>query len=195
VPALERAAPSVRAPSLAAPAAAGPQDAEADGLDAGTLEVDVGPMEVHLRRASGARRIAAWAIDGIPFLALYALALRAALDRLPHGPLDLAGALDLAAAEARGITLPLLAGAVILLAVYHALSHGLAGATLGKQLAGIRVVGPDGRRPGLGRSAWRAAAIAFSLGLLGLGVLLALFTRSGRALHDLLARTWVVEAP
>jgi len=153
-------------------------------------------MEVHLRRASGVRRVMAWVIDGLPFLALFALALRAALERLPHsGPLDAAGVLDLAAAEARGITLPMLASVVILFAVYHALSHGLAGATLGKRLLGLRVVGPDGSRPGLGRSAWRAAAAALSLGLLGLGVLLALFTRSGRALHDLLARTWVVQAP
>ncbi len=163
--------------------------------DEGTVEVDVGPIEVHLRRASGTRRVAAWVIDGVPFLALFALALRTALGGLSAAPLDLAATLDLAVAEARGITLPLLAGTAILFAVYHTLSHALAGATLGKRLLGLRVVGPGGTLPGLGRSAWRAVAASLSLGLLGLGVLLALFTRSGRALHDLLARTWVVEAP
>jgi uncharacterized RDD family membrane protein YckC len=34
-----------------------------------------------------------------------------------------------------------------------------------------------------------------SAACLGLGFLLALFTRTGRALHDLVARTWVVKAP
>jgi uncharacterized RDD family membrane protein YckC len=34
-----------------------------------------------------------------------------------------------------------------------------------------------------------------SVALVGLGVLLALFTRSGRALHDFLAGTWVVVRP
>jgi len=159
-------------------------------------EVEVAPMEIHLRRASELRRVLSWAIDGIPFLALFALALRATLERLPHaGPLSAAGVVDLAIAEARGITLPMLSCAVILFAVYHALAHGLAGATLGKRLLGLRVVGPDGNRPGLGRSVVRAIVATVSLGLLGLGVLLALFTRSGRALHDLVARTWVVEAP
>jgi uncharacterized RDD family membrane protein YckC len=47
----------------------------------------------------------------------------------------------------------------------------------------------------MARSAARSALAALSVAALGLGVLLAFFTRSGRALHDLLARTWVVEAP
>jgi uncharacterized RDD family membrane protein YckC len=162
----------------------------------GTLEVVVGPVEIHVRRAPSWKRILAWVLDGIPFAALFALALRVALDRLPHAaPLDIAAALELAGAEASGITGPIFGGTLVLLAVYHALAHAMAGATLGKRLVGIRVVGPDGRRPGLGRATVRAVLGVVSLLLLGLGVLLALFTRSGRALHDLLARTWVVEAP
>lgn len=35
--------------------------------------------------------------------------------------------------------------------LYFALLEGLAGATLGKRVLGIRVVGPEGRRPGLRR--------------------------------------------
>jgi uncharacterized RDD family membrane protein YckC len=169
---------------------------EAQPERSGTLEVDVGRVEVHVRRPPGWKRALAWGLDGIPFAALFLFALRLALDRLPHAaPLDLGAALDLAGAEASGITVPIFAGTLVLFAVYHALAHGLSGATLGKRLVGIRVVGPDGRRPGLGRAAVRAVLGAVSLLLLGMGVLLALFTRSGRALHDLLSRTWVVEAP
>jgi uncharacterized RDD family membrane protein YckC len=158
-----------------------------------TIEVDLGPMELRLRRASDGRRVAAWILDGLPFIALFALTLRFALDHLPHEPLDLLGYLDLAAVEARHVTGPIFAGALVLFGVYHALSHGLSGATLGKRLLGLRVVCRDGRRPGLGRAALRAFLALVSVAALGLGVVLALFTRSGRALHDLLARTWVVE--
>lgn len=162
----------------------------------GTLDIALDPAEIHLRRAPDWKRALAWLVDGLPFAALFAFALRLALDRLPHAaPLDLAATLDLAGTEIAGITGPIFAGTLILFAVYHLLAHGMSGATLGKRLLGIRVVGRDGQRPGLGRAGVRAALAAVSLLLLGLGVLLALFTRSGRALHDLLARTWVVEAP
>lgn len=160
-----------------------------------TIEVDLGPMPVRLRRAPDWRRVGAWILDGIPFLAFFALILRYALDRLPHGPLDLVGYLDLAGQEARDVTGPVLACVLVLYAVYHALAHGLSGATLGKRLLGLRVVRRDGRRPGLGRASLRAALALLSVGLLGLGILLALFTRSGRAFHDFVARTWVVQAP
>jgi uncharacterized RDD family membrane protein YckC len=161
-----------------------------------TVEVVVEPVEVHLRRAPDWKRVLAWVVDGLPFGALFAFTLHLALDRLPHAtPLDLSTALDLAGAEASAITGPIFAGTLVLFVVYHLLAHGLYGATLGKRLFGIRVVGRDGERPGLGRATVRAVLAATSLLLLGLGVLLALFTRSGRGLHDLLARTWVVEAP
>lgn len=168
------------------------------GLDASpseVVDVDLGPAEIHLRRAPDWRRVTAWILDGAPFLALFALVLRFALDHLPHGPLDALGYLDLAASEAKDVTGPILACVLVLHAVYHALSHGLTGATLGKKLLGLRVVGRDGRRPGLGRATVRALVAGLSVALAGLGVLLALFTRSGRALHDFLARTWVVRAP
>jgi uncharacterized RDD family membrane protein YckC len=153
-------------------------------------------MEIHLRRAPNWKRVTAWTLDGLPFTALFCIALRLALDQLPHAAsLDFTSTLQLAGEEAQGITGPLFAGALVLFAVYHTLAHGMSGATLGKRLLGIRVVGPDGKRPAFPRAAIRAVLGLISLLLLGLGVLLALFTRSGRGLHDLLARTWVVEAP
>lgn len=161
-----------------------------------TVEVDVGPVEIRLRRARSGKRVAAWVLDGVPFVVAFAAALRLALDSLQQpAPLDLLGYVELAGREAQGITGPIFAGALVLFAVYHTLAHGLGGATLGKRLVGIRVVRRDGRPPGLGRAALRAVLAVLSLALVGLGVLLALFTASGRAFHDLLARTWVVEAP
>jgi uncharacterized RDD family membrane protein YckC len=169
---------------------------EAEPETSGSLEVAVAPVEIHLRRAPSWKRLVAWILDGVPFAALFAFALRVALDRLPHAaPLDLSAAIDLAGAEFPGITGPILAGTLVLFTVYQVLAHGLSGATLGKRLLGIRVVGPDGHRPGLARATVRGVLGVVSVLLLGMGVLLALFTRSGRALHDLLARTWVVEAP
>lgn len=146
-----------------------------------------------MRRAEPWRRAAAWAIDALPFAAA-GVALSRALVRLAGagapGDLDL---LDFVARE-RVIVLSVAAVAVVALAVYTTLAHALAGATLGKRLVRLRVVGPDGERPGLARSATRSALAVVSAAALGLGFLLALFTAKGRALHDLLARTWVVEA-
>lgn len=105
---------------------------------------------------------------------------------------DIDGLLSLAARQARFIV-PTLAFVALASAVYSALSVALMGATLGKRVLGLEVVGNDGRRPSPRRAVARAALTLLSFALLGLGCLLALFTRSGRALHDLLAGTVVVE--
>lgn len=186
--ALPEARPEPRPPMPRPAARAQPTDTSVD--------VDVGPVEVRLRRASSGKRVAAWVLDGVPFLVAFAAVLRLALDSLPNAaPLDLPGYLELAGREAAGITGPIFAGTLVLFGVYHALSHGLGGATLGKRLVGIRLARRDGNPPRLGQATLRAVLTILSVVLVGLGVLLALFTPSGRALHDLLARTWVVEAP
>jgi uncharacterized RDD family membrane protein YckC len=137
-------------------------------------------------------------VDVVPFAvagaALARVLVRQAGASLPAPASGLGGLLDLVARE-RAIVLPVAAAVTVGLAVYATLAHALAGATLGKRLLRLRVVGPDGERPGLARSAGRTALGLLSAALLGLGFLLALFTPSGRALHDLLARTWVVDAP
>jgi uncharacterized RDD family membrane protein YckC len=157
-------------------------------------DAEVDALEIHLRRAPTWRRVAAWAIDLTPFLALLAFAL----EWLHAG--SGAGASSLWAAIAAGasdpaVGPPVAAGVGILYLVYQTLCHALAGATLGKWVARLRVYGPDGRPPSFGRSAARAWLSVASTALLGLGLLLALFTASGRSLHDFLVRTWVVEAP
>jgi uncharacterized RDD family membrane protein YckC len=134
-----------------------------------------GPV-IELRRASSRRRAAAWALDGLPF-ALVAAGLAGWLGFEP------------------GMLLPALTAVALAGFVYQLLCHWLLGATFGQRSRGMRVVGPDGARPGLGRSARRAAVSVLGVALLGVGPLLALFTRTGRGLHDLAAGTAVVEAP
>ena len=78
------------------------------------------------------------------------------------------------------------------------------GQTIGKMLAGIRVVAaPTESDPepvefyapvGLGSAVLRAAAYLVSLAPAGLGFLPVLFAADGRALHDRLANTRVIKA-
>lgn len=70
---------------------------------------------------------------------------------------------------------------------------GLAGATFGKRAAGLRLVDHKGRSPiGLSRAFLRLAAYSVSSVTFGMGHLLILLRPDHRALHDLLAGTWVV---
>jgi uncharacterized RDD family membrane protein YckC len=131
---------------------------------------------IELRRASTRRRAVAWALDGLPFAALAWLSA------------------SWLGADLR-LLLPALTALALAAFVYQLLCHWLLGATFGKRAAGLRVVGPDGARPGLGRSTRRAAAAVAGVALMGIGPLLALFTRTGQGLHDLAAGTAVVEAP
>ena len=72
---------------------------------------------------------------------------------------------------------------------------GLSGRTLGKWLAGLRVVRKDGERLGYARSLVRhVLGYALTALTLGLGFLLAAFNSRGRALHDLIAGTVVVRS-
>lgn len=68
------------------------------------------------------------------------------------------------------------------------------GQTIGKMLAGLRVVGEATRRVALGAAAARAAASVVTLLTFGIGYLPALAGRDRRALHDRLAGTRVTRA-
>jgi len=158
-------------------------------------------IEVHLRRATPWKRAASWAVDGLLLgllgaLLFYLVASMSGLSVAGAGPSARQTGLDWlvdAAASHQGLVLPTLVVLAAASFVHATLGHALMGATLGKRILGLRVVGRDGRRPTLGRSAVRAALSLLSFLLLGLGCLLALFTVSGRALHDFLAGTYVVE--
>ncbi|HTP25732.1 MAG TPA: RDD family protein [Anaeromyxobacteraceae bacterium] len=99
------------------------------------------------------------------------------------------------AADAAGALLPCGAFVGLLAFTYGALSHGIMGATFGERFLGLQVTDPSGGPPGLSRSAARAAMAVLGTAAFGLGPLAALFTRSRRGLHDLVARTIVVRAP
>lgn len=175
------AAPRIppRAPPRPRPRAAIPTPAD--------LEIDmaVEAVEVHRVRAPAWRRIASWAVDGALLGAAAAAMLLPVL-----GPVLGPGGLE----QARDVLAPTVLAVALLAFAYQWLGITLTGATPGMGAAGLRCVGPDGHRPSPGRSAVRSALGLFSAAALGTGLLLALFTRSGRGAHDLGAGTWVVLA-
>jgi len=78
---------------------------------------------------------------------------------------------------------------------YSVVLHALAGQTMGKLLAGIRVVTVGGDRVPAGTALLRYLAYYVSLAPLGLGFLMAALRSDRRALHDLLAGTRVERLP
>jgi resuscitation-promoting factor RpfA len=149
------------------------------------VEMEVDAVEVHRVRAPAWRRVAAWAVDAGLLGAVLAAMLLPVL-----GPVRGQDGLD-PARDVAGLVLLVVA---LVAFVYQWLGIVLTGGTPGMLAAGLRVVGPDGRRPSPGRSAVRAALGVLAAAPLGVGILLALFTRSGRGAHDLGAGTWVVLA-
>ncbi|MDE1976821.1 MAG: RDD family protein [Elusimicrobia bacterium] len=121
-------------------------------------------------------RFLAYILDLIPFLAGYAFCVHR-FRTLPHGP-----------GLGSRLTLWFLAAYFL-----YEFVGNLFGATLGKRLMGVRVIGTDGRSLGLFRSLLRAAGYFISTPFFNLGFVVALFHPESRALHDLLAGTTVVE--
>jgi uncharacterized RDD family membrane protein YckC len=68
------------------------------------------------------------------------------------------------------------------------------GQTIGKMIAGVRVLRDDGRRVDIATAVLRAAGCGLSLLTAGVGYLPALLTTDGRALHDRISGTRVVRA-
>lgn len=67
------------------------------------------------------------------------------------------------------------------------------GQSLGKMLAGLRIVASDGGHPSFGSLIFRQTlGYLFTFGSLGVGFLFSVFSSKGRALHDYLAGTQVV---
>lgn len=88
--------------------------------------------------------------------------------------------------------------AAILLAgfAYHWLLEGLAGATLGKVVMGLRVMGPSGKPCGLKVSLVRnLLRVVDGLGFYLVGLLVAVFSKHRQRIGDHLGRTVVVEYP
>lgn len=77
-------------------------------------------------------------------------------------------------------------------ASYYILAVGLWGTTIGKRAVGLKVVNPQGVRPSMGQAAGRYFAGILSALILLIGYLMIAFRADKRALHDLIANTWVV---
>lgn len=89
-----------------------------------------------------------------------------------------------------------LAAIVVVGFAYHWLLEGLAGATLGKLVMGLRVMGPSGKVCGLKASLLRnLLRVVDGLGLYLVGLLVAVFSKSRQRLGDHLGKTVVVEYP
>jgi uncharacterized RDD family membrane protein YckC len=80
-------------------------------------------------------------------------------------------------------------------AAYTTVLHTVAGQTIGKSLAGIRVVGVDGALLTAGPALLRYLACFISAIPLGFGFLVAALRRDKRALHDLIAGSRVERLP
>jgi uncharacterized RDD family membrane protein YckC len=148
-----------------------------------------------VRVAARWRRLAAFGVDSLVLLATavpLTLGLYAALG---VGPLTdgqgidallqiLAG--DLGRVINRGVPLFGLCG------LYFLLFAVLGGQTPGQRLLGIRLVGAHGESPGLGAAAVRVLSAFAGMLPLFMGWVWMIFDMERRALHDHLARTYVV---
>ncbi len=79
--------------------------------------------------------------------------------------------------------------------LYHVLLWSWRGQTVGMMAVHIKVLSRNGGRVSLGRSALRLLGYAASVLPVFLGLVIVLFDRERRALHDRLAGTVVVELP
>jgi uncharacterized RDD family membrane protein YckC len=139
-------------------------------------------------RAGYFRRIAAGLLDTVLGLGLWMLCAMwlllgvwALRGRLPS---ELPGVLLIYAAS--------IGLAVGLHLIYHVVLLGGCGQTVGRMALGIAVVRMDGATPGYGRALLRSVGNTIVVLTLGLAALVALFTREGRDMADLLSGTRVV---
>lgn len=77
-------------------------------------------------------------------------------------------------------------------ALYHTIGVTYWGATVGKAAFGLRVIGPDGRNPGIFRAFFRWLTLWASLAIFAPIVLVIVFEGRKRGLHDMICETRVV---
>jgi uncharacterized RDD family membrane protein YckC len=88
---------------------------------------------------------------------------------------------------------PFLCLGALIFAAYHVVQWSVWGQTAGMSMLGMRVVGPDGDKPSLGRAMLRIMGYFFSLSIGGIGgFLLINFDSRRQGLHDKIAETYVV---
>ena len=192
-PELTRAAPAPSAGTLE-PSVARSLQAPASLASAGTSP---NVVEVHVQVAPVWRRLVAFFVDGVAISSVMALYFWAAssIAGTSASSLRLSG-IDRWVERIAAIQSVIIPGLV--LATLIALSYSAAfavlwnGRTLGRLLAGIRLVDRSGLPPSPTRAVVRAVLSAVSFGLFLGGFWLALFDRRGQTLHDKLTSTFVV---
>lgn len=159
-------------------------DAENDVTAGAPRTADLGQPAVDARPATRTARLAAALID---------LLLVSAIDvAVVYLTLALAG-LDRSAIRVLPL-LPFVGFFAILNGGYLIAFVAASGQTIGKMIAGIRVMGDDGRRVDVSGAVLRAVGCGISILTAGLAYLPAFVTADGRALHDRIAGTRVVSA-
>lgn len=153
--------------------------------------------EIYAEVAPLWRRVVAWSIDGLTIATVLSLYLwvASAVTGFKAPAAQLSG-LDKLVARAhalQGVVIPgAVLGLVLALAYTAAFAVLLDGRTLGRWLAGIRLVDGTGVAPTPTRAVIRALLSTLSFGLFLGGFWLALFDRRGQTLHDKLTSTFVV---
>jgi uncharacterized RDD family membrane protein YckC len=89
---------------------------------------------------------------------------------------------------------PYLVACVVFTLLYFALMEALVGATLGKLMTGVRVVTPDGTKPGMWRALvrWALFAVDGPLTLFICGIVTSSVSAGHRRLGDMAAGTYVI---
>ncbi|HME92151.1 MAG TPA: RDD family protein [Myxococcaceae bacterium] len=156
-------------------------------------------VEVQAQVAPVWRRLVAFFVDGIAISAIGALYLWAAFSiaGASGSPLRLSG-IDRWVERIAAIQWAIISGLVLATLIALAYSAAFAvlwnGRTLGRLLAGVRLVDRSGLPPSPTRAVVRALLSAVSFALFLGGFWLALFDRRGQTLHDKLTSTFVVRA-
>lgn len=137
-------------------------------------------------------RLIAFVID-ITFLIAVFFAIWPSIFGVPYIDMDsAAGNFDMAL----GFGLDKSAGEnlldIFIQAAYFTLTTSLWGTTLGKRVFNLYVVGDDGQRLSVARSLGRYFATWVSGIIIGIGYIMIGVRADKRALHDLIAETWVV---
>ena len=175
-PAAPPPAASTAGPGVAAAAGPAPSAALADRVvDAGFL-----------------RRLGAYIIDNLLLGSAYYVVLMVGVIAFAVMATSTTGR-DSDTLAAIGVVLMVLAYAVMSYLYYVGMERSKLQASVGKLALGIKVVDARGRRLGWGQASARWAGCILSYLLLYIGFLMAAFTRRKQALHDLMARTYVVD--
>ena len=80
----------------------------------------------------------------------------------------------------------------LIITFYYVMSWSLTGQTPGKMIMGLRIIGPDGYPPTVGKSFLRLIGYGVSMLALWMGYLWVLVDNDRRAWHDHMATTWVI---